>query len=276
MEMRKTLEREFHNRLRSIDDDDHVADTRWSPALEPTIASNPMWANMKYYAIERRSRETVLDWFRDNCPGKAVLDMCCGNGEDSVFIAKSRAAKVVGIDISDQSVANCRSLAERSGVGQVASFETRDAEDTGFADNSFDIVSEYGALHHLDLDRAMAEIVRILKPDGKAICVEALGHNVAIHLYRRMTPELRTAWEVDHILRRQQFEHMKRHFGRIEMRFFHLFTLAAVPFRNTVLFGPLLAMLEKLDNIVLKLPGLRWQAWQTVFVLSEPKKSGTG
>jgi hypothetical protein len=37
-------------------------------------------------------------------------------------------------------------------------------------------------------------------------------------------------------------------------------------------FKPLLWTLESIDSVVLKIPGLRWQAWQVVLILSEPRK----
>ena len=64
MQERKHQERAFHDLLRPVKDDIHVADTRWSPAMEHTIQNNPLWVNMKYYAIERKSRQAVLDWFK--------------------------------------------------------------------------------------------------------------------------------------------------------------------------------------------------------------------
>jgi ubiquinone/menaquinone biosynthesis C-methylase UbiE len=272
MESRKIAEKEFHDSIRMVTDDAHVADTRWSPELEETIGSNPMWTNMKYYAIERRSRQRVLDWFQANCPEKKVLDLCCGNGDDSVLIAEYGAREVLGLDISDVSVDNCRRLARNKGVDDIASFVVGDAENTGLPDNAFDVVTEYGALHHIDLDKVMCEMARVMKPGGKMICTEALAHNIPIHLYRKLTPKIRTEWEVDHILRRPQFETMKKYFTNVDMKFYHLFTLAAVPLRNTALFEPVLGILEKIDDVVLSIPGLKWQAWQTVFVLSGPKR----
>lgn len=272
MEQRKEIERDFHNNQRLVADDAHVADTRWTLDLESTIATNPDWANMKYYAVERKSRMRVLDWFKENCPGKKVLDLCCGNGDDSIFLAKNGAKQVIGLDISDVSVENCRLSAKRNNVTEIASFVVGDAEQTDFPDNSFDIITEYGALHHIDLTKVLPEMARILKPDGKFICTEALAHNLIIHAYRRLTPKLRTEWEVDHILRRRQFKTMTDYFDDLDMEFFHLATLGAVPLRKTAVFEPVLGFLEKIDAVVLKIPGIRWQAWQTVFVLSNPKK----
>lgn len=273
METRKQREKEFHDQLRLVSEDVHVADTRWSPELEETIQNNPMWANMKYYSIERQSRTMVLDWFKENCKGKRVLDYCCGNGEDGVFIAQNGAKEVVGIDISDVSIVNCQELARKNGVEKITSYQVGDAENTGFADNSFDVITEYGALHHLDLEKAFAEMSRILKPEGKIICNEALGHNLVINGYRKLTPHLRTEWEVEHIIRKENFKVAQKYFDKIELHFYYLFTLLAVPFRNFPIFEPLLDFLEKIDNAILKLPLIKWQAWQIVFVLSEPKKT---
>ncbi|MFO1247315.1 MAG: class I SAM-dependent methyltransferase [Alphaproteobacteria bacterium] len=272
LEERKIKERDFHNTHRLVTEDAGVAETRWSPELEGTIQKNPAWANMKYYAIERLSRNFILDWYSKNVKGKVVLDYCCGNGEDGMLIAKAGAQKVIGIDISDVSIENSHNLAVANGVGDIVEHRVADAENTGFPDNTFDIITEYGCLHHLDLSRAIPELARVLKPDGKLIGDEALAHNIIIHTYRKLTPHLRTEWEVDHILRRKDFKLMENYFGKVDLRFYYLFSILAVPFRNTFFFKPLLWVLELLDSIVLKIPGIRWQAWQVVLILSEPKK----
>lgn len=269
---RKQKEKIFHDNLRKVSDDMHVADTRWSPEMEDTIKSNPMWANMKYYSIERQSRNMVLNWYKDNCRGKRVLDYCCGNGADSIIMAQNGAEAVTGIDISDVSINNCKELAKHNEVENNTFFLVRDAESTGFEDNSFDIITEYGCLHHLDLEKAFAEMRRILRPEGKIICNESLGHNPFIHLYRKLTANLRTEWEIEHIMRRPQLKAAEKYFSEIELNFYHLFTLIGVPFRNTAIFLRLLNVLEKIDSFVLNLPLIKWQAWQVVFILSKPKK----
>ena len=274
LEQRKINEIEFHNAIRLVTDDPHVADTRWNKKLEKTISENPLWVNMKYYAIERRSRQYILDWFKRNCRGKKVLDLCCGNGEDSIYLAKECQAEVVGCDLSDVSISNCQKLAEAQGVSDRAKFEIEDAENLSYPDNSFDFVTEYGALHHVDLPKVYAEIARVLKPGGAAICNETLGHNIAIHVYRRLTPHLRTPWEVEHILKKPQIDLARKYFRNVTVRHYHLATLAAVPFRNTVIFGSLLSVLEWIDRALLGIPVLRWQSWQAVIELRDPIKSG--
>lgn len=268
MEQRKIKEREFHDALRK-----DSFGQRWSPELECVIQENALWANMKYYSIERKSRNFVLDWLCRHCCDKKVLDFCCGNGEDSIFLAKNNAKQVVGIDISEVSIDNCKIRAADEKVSDIASFKVMDAEDLQYDDNTFDVVTEYGALHHVDTEKAFSEIARVLKPDGKAICNEALGHNIAIRLYRKLTPKLRTEFEADHILKKKNIEAAYQYFNNVECFFFHFFTLLAVPFRNLPGFRTLLTIAEFFDSIALRIPILKWQAWQVIFVFSEPIKN---
>ncbi len=272
MEERKIKERDFHNKIRIVTDDTGVSETRWSEELETTIKQNPLWVNMKYYSIERESRDFVLDFFQQNTKNKVVLDYCAGNGEDGVLIAKGGAEKVFGIDISDVSIDNCRLLADKNGVSGKTEYKIGDAENTGYENETFDVITEYGALHHLDQDMAFKELARILKKDGKVICNEALAHNLAIHAYRKLTPHLRTEWEVEHIMKKKDILKAYNYFDNVEVHLFHLATLISVPFRNTFIFKPLLTALEVLDKVLLKIPVIKWQAWQAVFVLSKPKK----
>jgi hypothetical protein len=63
----------------------------------------------------------------------------------------------------------------------------------------------------------------------------------------------------------------RRFFGSVEVRFYHLTSLAAAPFVRWRLFDPLLSALDAVDSLLLKVPGLRYQAWTTVLALSEPR-----
>lgn len=261
MELRKNKEKEFHNFLR---------DGKYG---EEAAESLRYTANTKWYAASRQSRLFVNEWLVKYCPDKKVLNYCCGNGRMSLIIANSGAAQVTGIDISEVSIKNARDYLVKENSGKEVDFLVMDAERTAFDNDKFDLIYESGALHHLDISRAYPEIARILKPDGKCICIEALGHNRIIQYYRERTPQLRTEWETKHILRKKDIAMAKNYFNKVEIAgFFHLFTLAAVPFRQSLIFNPVLSLAEAIDSVILKLPVLKWQAWQAVFVLSEPKK----
>ena len=154
------------------------------------------FSNMKFYSITKSSEEFQYEWLKERCaPHIKVLDFGCGNGENGVFGAQC-GAEVIGIDLSPEGVANANLNAKRFGVADHCRFEVMDGEDMTFQDNTFDIGVEYGVLHHVDLDKAMMELNRVLKPGGEMICVEALKHNPVIDWYRRKTPHLRNCQKI--------------------------------------------------------------------------------
>ncbi len=233
------------------------------------------YANKKWYSIVEYSRKFTDQWLIDHCQGKRALDFCCGLGGMSLQLAEA-GAFVDSIDISDESVKTTEKLLKDHGFKDRCRAQVMDGENLTFDDNTFDVIICSGVLHHLDLKKAYPQLSRVLKPDGKILCMEALGHNPIINLYRRRTPSLRTAWEVDHIIKNKDLQFAKEFFGKVKADYFHLFGIAAVPLRKTPLFRPALAVLNTLDSIVLKLPGFRQMAWQIIFELSEPKLGGAG
>lgn len=230
------------------------------------------YSNMKWYSVTRRSDAFIEEWLDTNVAGKTVLDYCCGLGETSVRLARYGAV-VHGIDISPESITTARTRLLEAGLGNRATFEVMDAEHTSFADNTFDVIVCFGVLHHLDVNKAFPELCRILKPSGQIIAAEALGYNPAIAAYRQLTPKLRTEWEKDHILTKKEIAIARQSFGSIDITYFHLFSIFAAPFRNTRMFGPLLAAMNLLDSWILRMPGIRLMAWQMIFVLHQPKKT---
>jgi ubiquinone/menaquinone biosynthesis C-methylase UbiE len=252
---RKAIERELHDQLRG------------------ELSDAPRYtANKKYYAIDESNRRFVQQFIEQRCKGGKVLDYCCGNGQYTVWLAEA-GAEAHGIDISPVSIENAKTLAAERKMEGRTTFKVMDAEATEFPNGFFDLIVVSGVLHHLDLDKAYAEMARILKPEGQVIATEALRHNPFFHLYRKMTPHLRSEWETEHILGKQDIERAKQYFDGVEVaKFFHLAALAAVPFRRLPFFNSLRRGLEALDSVLFKIPGVKWQAWMAVFVLSHPRK----
>jgi 2-polyprenyl-3-methyl-5-hydroxy-6-metoxy-1,4-benzoquinol methylase len=104
-----------------------------------------------------------------NVSSKRVLEYGCGDGELAVRLARSGAC-VSAFDSSREAVAATRRLAERSGVRLEAVAAA--AERLPYADETFDIVLGRGILHLLDVERARAELLRVLKPGGRAVFSE--------------------------------------------------------------------------------------------------------
>lgn len=92
---------------------------------------------------------------------REVLDAMCGSGQMAAFLVEA-GARVTGLDVSGQVLEQFGAkLPEASRVqGSIL--------DSGFPDAHFDHVFVVGGLHHVhpDVDRAVSEIHRILKPGG--------------------------------------------------------------------------------------------------------------
>lgn len=188
-----------------------------------------------------------------------ILDFACGNGENGIYAAQC-GADVIGIDIWPEGIENANLNAKQAEVADHCRFEVMDGENMTFPDNTFDLAVEYGALHHLDLHAACRELSRILKPEGKLICTEALRHNPLIHWYRKRTPNLRTQWEVEHILGIHEIESGRKYFSALDIWTFYLAALSVVPLRRTFFFESLLIWW-----IEYHYPFLRGMAWAAVF-----------
>ena len=93
-----------------------------------------------------------------------VLDVGSGQGIDACEYA-SRGARAVGIDLTPRHVELATLHLAASGLA--ASFVEGDAETMPFPDESFDLVSSNGVLHHTpNIGAALAECMRVLRPGG--------------------------------------------------------------------------------------------------------------
>ena len=221
----------------------------------------------KFYTVARAARRHFRALIDENCKGQRVLEYGCGKGKHA-FILASRGADVVGIDISVEGIRQATAQARTEGLEDKLTFEVMNAEALEFPDDHFDIVCGDSILHHLNLDSACHELVRVLKPEGRAVFREPLGHNLLINLYRKLTPRMRT--EDEHPLLARDIETLAGYFQEAHIHYYALCTLMAVPFRALPGFKMLLAVLEWLDGILLRLPFVKRQAWQVVVQLDRP------
>lgn len=202
--------------------------------------------------------------------GRSVLEYGCGEGSLAYHLAKS-GASITGIDLSDVAI---RKAEERAARQQIAGIDFRvmNAEELDLEDARFDLICGVAILHHLDLGKAYPELARVLKPGGRAIFLEPLGHNPLINLFRKATPHLRTVDE--HPLLISDLGRARAYFGDLDARFFHLHTLLALPFRNAPFVGKLGRSLDAVDRVAFRcIPPLRRYAWQVVITLSRPIRS---
>jgi 2-polyprenyl-3-methyl-5-hydroxy-6-metoxy-1,4-benzoquinol methylase len=221
----------------------------------------------KFYAAARNSQEYFMGKIFANVAGRRVLDYGCGPGSNTFELAR-RGAMVTGIDISPGAIEVARRQAAAEGLSDRIDLHVMNAEALELPDNYFDQVCGTGILHHLDLDACYREIHRVLKPGGVSIFMEPMGHNALINWYRNRTPEMRT--EDEHPLMLSDIEYARTIYKSVDVRFYHITSLATVPFRNTPLFKPLYAITETFDRMLMSLfPPLRGWAWMAVMTMTK-------
>lgn len=101
-------------------------------------------------------------------------------------------------------------------------FHLMDAHDLKFDDEKFDLIFGSAILHHLDIDRAMFEISRVLKPDGLILFAEPLNINLFAKMIRHFTPNARTIDE--HAFNFRDLHTISNYFN-YSIKFYQLFSL---------------------------------------------------
>ena len=114
-----------------------------------------------------------------------VLEVGCGQGTDMLYCCEQmrEGSSYVAVDYSDRSVAFAqRAIASRGSFLKVTpALAIGNAESLSFPDETFDCVYSMGVLHHTsDTPQAISEVLRVLKPRGRAF----------IGLYRTVSPKI--------------------------------------------------------------------------------------
>lgn len=96
-----------------------------------------------------------------------VLEVGCGVGYTSVYLAQVIGCRVVAVDIYERMIERARERAEQAGVADRIEFRLADAQRLPFEANTFDVVfCESVTAFAADKQRAVNEYVRVVRPGG--------------------------------------------------------------------------------------------------------------
>lgn len=105
---------------------------------------------------------------------KYILDIATGTGDfafEAIKILKPE--KITGVDISEGMLAIAAEKIEKRKLGHVFDIKLGDSEKLLFDDDTFDAVTvAYGVRNFENLEKGLADMLRVLKPGGKAVILE--------------------------------------------------------------------------------------------------------
>lgn len=116
-------------------------------------------------------------------PGRRALELGCGTG---IFLEQVAAAGAWthGVDLSADLLAKAH---ERVASLPNVTLARANAEALPYPDSSFDVVYGSSILHHLDLDAALRELRRVLRPQGRLVFAEPNALNPQLLLLFHVT-----------------------------------------------------------------------------------------
>ncbi len=130
---------------------------RWSPTLNQWLG---------------QATETMLD-MAGISTGHRVLDVAAGAGEQSITIAKKvgTTGYVLASDISSNILEFAEQMAKQAGLKNIET-KVMDGENLTIPDATFDaVISRVGLIYFPDQQRALKEMLRVLKPGGKVAAI---------------------------------------------------------------------------------------------------------
>jgi SAM-dependent methyltransferase len=130
---------------------------RWSPTLNNWLG---------------KATEKMLE-MAEISNGQQVLDVAAGAGEPSITTAKKVgvAGRVLATDISSNILDFARKMAQEAGVSNIET-KVMDGENLTLDDATFDaVISRVGLIYFPDQQKALKEMLRVLKPGGKVAAI---------------------------------------------------------------------------------------------------------
>ncbi|TKC61396.1 bifunctional demethylmenaquinone methyltransferase/2-methoxy-6-polyprenyl-1,4-benzoquinol methylase UbiE [Pedobacter hiemivivus] len=105
---------------------------------------------------------------------RVMLDVATGTG-DFAFEAISilKPEKIIGVDISEGMLDVARKKITERNLQHIFSVQMGDSEGLHFPDNHFDAITvAFGVRNYQNLEKGLADMFRVLKPEGKIVILE--------------------------------------------------------------------------------------------------------
>lgn len=124
------------------------------------------------FGIDVKWRKKVLKIVAAKNP-KTILDIATGTGDLAILMTQTNAEKIIGLDISAGMLEVGRKKIEQKNLSGKIEMVLGDSENIPYPDNTFDAITvAFGVRNFENLEKGLAEILRILKPNGVFVILE--------------------------------------------------------------------------------------------------------
>ncbi|MCA0179389.1 MAG: methyltransferase domain-containing protein [Actinobacteria bacterium] len=149
--------------------------------------------------VERRWMSRARAWVVERAVGE-TLEVCIGTGANLPLYPNS--VRLTGLDWSPGMLAEARAKAAE--LGRRADFRQGDAAELPFPDNTFDsVVCTFGLCCVPRYERAIAEMARVLQPDGRLLLADHVpSTRMPIRLAQRVIESVSSRLVGEHFTRR--------------------------------------------------------------------------
>jgi demethylmenaquinone methyltransferase/2-methoxy-6-polyprenyl-1,4-benzoquinol methylase len=104
---------------------------------------------------------------------KRILDIATGTGDFAIAALRLQPTEVVGIDISEGMLGVGELKMKQKKVDNIVKMQLGDSENLPFEDDYFDALTVgFGVRNFENLEKGLAEMLRVIRPNGKAIILE--------------------------------------------------------------------------------------------------------
>lgn len=162
----------------------------WVQRAGPVEPMHPLtWARYSSGRFRRRFSRDLPFSVAGSLAGKRVLDVGCGDGVDSVLLAKL-GAQVSGVDVSPVAIERATRRAEMNGVADRVQFHCSPLETVGLPPDEFDVIWCWAFLHHLvaDFRPPLQLMAGWCKPQALWVFHEPVNFAPWLRKLRLMTP----------------------------------------------------------------------------------------
>jgi demethylmenaquinone methyltransferase/2-methoxy-6-polyprenyl-1,4-benzoquinol methylase len=122
--------------------------------------------------IDKGWRKKAIKLLRPLAP-KVMLDIATGTGDFAIEALALQPEKVVGIDISAGMLEVGKEKMKKRGYANIIDMQLGDSENLPFEDNTFDAITvAFGVRNFENLEQGLAEMYRVLKPNGMVVVLE--------------------------------------------------------------------------------------------------------